>query len=488
MVEWVRENGGSVSDAVSISYPNAVAGAGLQASRACKAGERLVNLPAHCQLTYGEHTTPELMRLIEKVPQEFWGAKLALQILQERTLGTASFFRHYISNLPVAVPGIPLFYTQEAVKALEEYPPLSQQVKKRCRWLLTFAEGELAELPGRPDDPFGGQRIDGNTLGWALAMSTSRAFRVRGAEQPAAQLPLIDMCNHSFAPNCQVFPGKEGSVDLVASRNIQASEDLLLSYGNLDNDFLLLDYGFLVPSNPFDAVAVRFDVAFFQAANALSKQNTANKDDVDTVENFQESLLSELSLAGPEADRELMLRRSLPSCSPRALAAARILCAGDEAELAGRTADALGRWRDPVSPINEVKALRMIAGVAFFVLSRFPKTLEQDKQLLAGQSLPDDLSLAVQLRLAKKQIMAQLLHDLASRIKELAMQPVQQTVAPPHERSSTGKREYSTIACRGRHDCRHPVNIGVRSSPWGRPGRSALHSMYAVIAMVIAMQ
>ena len=32
-------------------------------------------------------------------------------------------------------------------------------------------------------------------------------------------------------------------MDLVASRDIQASEDLLLSYGNLDNDFLLLDYG-----------------------------------------------------------------------------------------------------------------------------------------------------------------------------------------------------------------------------------------------------
>ena len=66
---------------------------------------------------------------------------------------------------------------------------------------------------------------------------------------------------------------------------------------------------------------------------------------------------------------------------------------------------------------SQVKALRMIAGVAFFVLSRFPKTLEQDKQLLVGQSLPDDLRLAVQFRLAKKQIMAQLLHDLAGRIK-----------------------------------------------------------------------
>ena len=37
-----------------------------------------------------------------------------------------------------------------------------------------------------------------------------------------------------------------------------------------------------------------------QAANALSKQNSANEDDVDCVEIFQESLLSELSLGGPE--------------------------------------------------------------------------------------------------------------------------------------------------------------------------------------------
>jgi hypothetical protein len=62
----------------------------------------------------------------------------------------------------------------------------------------------------------------------------------------------------------------------------------------------------------------------------------------------------------------------------------------------------------------------MIAGVAFFVLSRFPRTLEQDKQLLAGhtgQPLPDDLALAVQLRAGKKQLLAELLHDLATRIK-----------------------------------------------------------------------
>lgn len=50
-------------------------------SKACKAGELLVHLPAHCQVTDGDKTSPELLSLIEKVPQEFWGAKLALQAL-----------------------------------------------------------------------------------------------------------------------------------------------------------------------------------------------------------------------------------------------------------------------------------------------------------------------------------------------------------------------------------------------------------------------
>ena len=58
--------------------------------------------------------------------------------------------------------------------------------------------------------------------------------------------------------------------------------------------------------------------------------------------------------SGMQADTELMLRRSLPGCSPRALAAARILSAADAAELAGRGIEALGRWQEPVSPINEV--------------------------------------------------------------------------------------------------------------------------------------
>ena len=71
-------------------------------AQACKAGERLVNLPAHCQLTYGEHTTPGLTRLIEQVPQEFWGAKLALQVLLTYFFSTIRMLELYGVHMSAA--------------------------------------------------------------------------------------------------------------------------------------------------------------------------------------------------------------------------------------------------------------------------------------------------------------------------------------------------------------------------------------------------
>lgn len=43
-------------------------------------------------------------------------------------------------------------------------------------------------------------------------------------------------------------------------RQVAAGEPLLLSYGRLSNDFLLMDYGFVVPRNPHDRVALRCEL------------------------------------------------------------------------------------------------------------------------------------------------------------------------------------------------------------------------------------
>ncbi len=106
-------------------------------------------------------------------------------------------------------------------------------------------------------------------LGWALAVVTSRAFRVGGPSQPAAMLPLIDMCNHSFAPNCKLQPLGDGSLQLIALQDIPHRQPLLLSYGGLSNDFLLMDYGFVVANNPFDRVQLSFNLDMLEVSCLL---------------------------------------------------------------------------------------------------------------------------------------------------------------------------------------------------------------------------
>ena len=146
-----------------------------------------------------------------------------------------------------------------------------------------------------------GCRADMGALGWGFAVVSSRAFRLRGPSKPPSLLPLLDMCNHSFPlgawdswadhngsssvngrgdlggdrganerrlrsagvhhSNCEVVPchgsgrpgehGDGGSQEawgfgaaLVAGPNgARKGEALLVSYGDLRNDVLLLDYG-----------------------------------------------------------------------------------------------------------------------------------------------------------------------------------------------------------------------------------------------------
>lgn len=55
-----------------------------------------------------------------------------------------------------------MFYVGDELAALQ-YPPVVEQVKKRCRWLLQFSQGPLAQQGG--DDPLHGADVDANALG-----------------------------------------------------------------------------------------------------------------------------------------------------------------------------------------------------------------------------------------------------------------------------------------------------------------------------------
>ena len=92
-----------------------------------------------------------------------------VQVLAHRVKGTESPFSLYISNLPVGVPGVPMFFPRAALTALD-YAPVTHQVRMRCQWLLNFAQGALQPLPDTPDDPFAGTVVDANALGTTFVL------------------------------------------------------------------------------------------------------------------------------------------------------------------------------------------------------------------------------------------------------------------------------------------------------------------------------
>ena len=383
--------------------------------------EVIVSLPGSLQLSQDRANDPaSLTELIELVPKELWGAKLALKLLYERYRGTESSHAAYIANLPVGFPGVPIFFGKEDLDALE-YPPVSSQVIKRCRWLVEFSAMDDVKRLGR--ELFGddvGDMLSPNMLGWALSAVTSRAFRPGGdGSSAAAMLPLIDMANHQFTPNAGVSgSSKSSELTMKALRDIAPGEDVSLSYGNLPNDFLLLDYGFIVDRNPHDTVKFSFDPAFVEAAKAVANVGSA-VDDM-KIQPWQARALDALGLNDNKEVNMLWVEKDGDApVDERLLAGVRVLCCVKERDLqeAGGLAD-LGKWTPARSGAWEASVLKTLVGMGVIGLSQFSGSSVADRKLLGGDGSPSsDRKLAVGLRLGKKDLLTGAIEALQARMQ-----------------------------------------------------------------------
>lgn len=147
-------------------------------------------------------------------------------------------------------------------------------------------------------------------------------------------------------------------------------------------------------------------------------------------------MLRNLGIVGPGANPELNLGgRDL--IDPRLMAAARVVVAQLEGEVAGRGLERLGALDRPLSRDNEAMALRFVAGVVALALSKFRTTLDHDLALLKHQDLTaangcdqmpsefvplanEDEVLAVKFRIEKKRILARVLQRLAALTHSLS--------------------------------------------------------------------
>ncbi|OMO93994.1 hypothetical protein COLO4_16581 [Corchorus olitorius] len=405
LVKWVKREGGFVHDVVKIAHDTTF-GLGLVASGQIPKGSDLIVLPDHIPLKFQSDNQDGaadsvLLHLSQLVPEELWAMKLGLRLLQERAK-VGSFWWPYISNLPETY-SVPIFFSGEDIKNLQ-YAPLLYQVNKRCRFLLEFdQEVKNAVKNLKPSEhPFGGQDVDASALGWAMSAVSSRAFRLYGKKLPDGtrndipmMLPLVDMCNHSFNPNAQIVQEQEQDagnskmlIKVIAEREIKQNDPLLLNYGCLSNDFFLLDYGFVIPSNPHDSIELRYDGALMDAASMAAGVSSPN---FSSPAPWQQQVLSQLKLDGEASNLKRCDLNDLKSLSAEA----------------------------PLGIATEIAAFRTIIALCVIALGHFPTKIMDDESLLK-QGVSPSTELVIQFRIQKKSVIIDVMRNLTKRVKLLS--------------------------------------------------------------------
>ncbi|RID46390.1 hypothetical protein BRARA_I03054 [Brassica rapa] len=237
-------------------------------------------------------------------------------------------------------------------------------------------------------------------------------------------LPLIDMCNHSFSPNVKIIQEQNGSdsntlVKVVAETQVKENDPLLLNYGCLSNDFFLLDYGFVVESNPYDTIELKYDEGLLDAASMAAGVASPK---FSSPAPWQHQLLSQLNLAGKMPDLKVTIGGQ-ETVEGRLLAAIRILLSGELVEVEKHDLEELKSVSStaPLGVANEIATFRTVIALCVIALSHFPTKIMEDEAILK-QGVSDTAELSIKYRIQKKSMIIDVMKDLTRRVKLLSAQ------------------------------------------------------------------
>lgn len=90
-------------------------------------------------------------------------------------------------------------------------------------------------------------------------------------EDHMALQPVADLFNHTDKGGCHVTFDHAGSFSFKTTRAYDKGEEVHISYGSHSNDFLLVEYGFVLPSNSWDEA--RLDDALVPALSRSQKED-----------------------------------------------------------------------------------------------------------------------------------------------------------------------------------------------------------------------
>ncbi|GKA52699.1 SET domain-containing protein [Tanacetum coccineum] len=248
---WLRrKSGAEISSQLTVGKSSY--GWSLFACKPIQAGDCILKIPYSVQLA------PDNLHLkVSSVLGEDVGnvAKLALVILLHQKLGQASEWAPYISCLPpVEEMHSTIFWSDEELEMIKISSLYDETLKHKAQIEKDFSSIKhvLDHFPEYFED------VTLHEFKHAYNLVESRAWiSARGV----SMIPFADFFNHDAFSETDVLSDDFTQVsEVIADENYAPGNEVLIRYGKFSNNRLLLDFGFIFPSNKFDKVHVEVDV------------------------------------------------------------------------------------------------------------------------------------------------------------------------------------------------------------------------------------
>ena len=361
-------------------------GIGLRLRQHAAAGETLLTVPAALWSPFSAEAAVQNARsqaagFVERLEQLSGRGQrsrltevvcLALQLLFERGRGDA-----FAASLPV--PDVPLLtWAPEELEELAGSRTHAAVLERR-----SFVRALHGSLFGAAES----SPVSLGQLSWAMATITSRALSDSPSAPSMTLCPVLDLANHSDEPSCQhVFDQDTQSFNLKAARDLPREADVCISYGHLDNDRLLRQYGFTQPQNANDfsnipppwPPAPSGDDPLAALKRQLLRRPDVQSSDSDRAWWNSEVDAQPVSVTGGHDAAPLLVVLRLMHLAPTDVGGGRVVDA--------HTAVDATR---PLSPGNEAAARASLSAAARSALDAFPSTMEQTQEALARHAAGD---------------------------------------------------------------------------------------------------
>nr|XP_009410397.1 PREDICTED: fructose-bisphosphate aldolase-lysine N-methyltransferase, chloroplastic-like isoform X2 [Musa acuminata subsp. malaccensis] len=364
---WLCERGAVAASSAATVKPGFVPeGLGLVAQRDLPRNEVVVEVPKRLWIDSDTAVASEIGRLCAGLKP--W-VSIALFLLRERALGTASPWHPYLDILP----------------------PTTNST-------IFWSEEELSEIEGT------------QLLNTTMGAKESRAFS-RGRGENLALVPLADLINHSSSitqvDSCWEIKGKGiFSRELIFSLRtpvyVKSGEQVHIHYDIAkSNADLALDYGFVEQRPDRDAYTFTLEIS-------ESDPFYGDKLDIAESNGLDETAYFDIALGCP-----------LP---PLMLPYLRLVALGgtDAFLLESVFRNTIwGHLELPVSRANEEAICRVVRQACKSALSAYHTTVEEDEKLMEGDNLDERLRIAVCIRAGEKKVLQQIDDAFRERESEL---------------------------------------------------------------------